>query len=70
MSGGVKNALTAKLDQASKLLARGATADAVAVLEGDFIGQVNSLLAEGKLTAEQAAALTLAVDEAVLNITS
>jgi enterochelin esterase-like enzyme len=70
VSGGVKNALTAKLDQVSKLLARGATADAVSVLEVDFIGQVDSLLAEGKLTAEQAAALTLAAEEAVLNITS
>jgi enterochelin esterase-like enzyme len=70
VSVGVKNALTAKLDQAGKLLAKGATADAVRLLEVDFIGQIDSLLAEGELTAEQAAALTVAAEEAVLNIES
>ena len=59
-----------KVDQASKLLEKGKTADAVGVLSTDFIGQVQSLLSEGKLTAEQAAALTLAAQETVQNITS
>jgi hypothetical protein len=70
VNGGVKNALTAKLDQASKLLEKGKTADAVGVLSTDFIGQVQSLLSEGKLTAEQAAALILAAQEAIQNIDS
>ena len=68
--GGVKNALTAKLDQAAKLLAKGETASAARILSSDFIGQVNSLLSEGKLTAAQAAALTVAAEETILNVTS
>ena len=59
-----------KLDQATKLLAKGDTTSAVSLLSTDFIGQVTSLLSEGKLTAAQAAALTLAAEEAILNITS
>ena len=70
VNGGVKNALTVKLDQASKLLAKGKIADAVSVLSTDFIGQVNILLSEGKLTPEQAAALIAATEATVLNITS
>ncbi|GAA3640260.1 hypothetical protein GCM10022200_24890 [Microbacterium awajiense] len=70
VNGGVKNALTVKIDQADKLLDKGKTAEAVALLSSDFTGQVASLLAEGKLTAAQAAALTTAAQEAVLNITS
>uniref|UniRef100_S0DE16 Carbohydrate esterase family 1 protein n=1 Tax=termite gut metagenome TaxID=433724 RepID=S0DE16_9ZZZZ len=70
VNGGVKNALTVKVDQAAKLLADGLTADAVGLLSTDFAGQVASLLAEGKLTAEEAAALTVAAQEAVQNITS
>jgi hypothetical protein len=68
VNGGLKNALTVKLDQASRLLANGSTADAVNLLSSDFIGQVQSLLSEGKLTAAQAAALTLAAQEAMKNI--
>ena len=67
---GVKNALTVKLDQATKLLAKGEVTSAVSLLSRDFIGQVASLLSEGRLTAAQAAALTLAAEETILNITS
>lgn len=70
VNGGLKIALTVKVDQASKLLAQGDQAGAIDLLSTDFVGQVASLLAEGKLTAEQAAALTTAAQEAVLNITS
>jgi hypothetical protein len=70
VNGGLKNALAVKLDQASKLLAKGQTTDAVSVLSSDFIGQVDSLLADGVLTADDAAALITAAQETVLNITS
>lgn len=70
VNGGLKNALTVKLDQASKLLANGDQAGAVELLSGAFAGQVASLLSEGKLTAAQAEALTTAAQEVVLNITS
>ena len=70
VNGGVKNALTVKLDQAAKLLAKGNTADAVSLLSTDFIGQVNSLLSGGKLTPEQAGALIAAAEATILNITS
>jgi hypothetical protein len=70
VNGGLKNALTVKLDQAAKLLDKGKTAEAVNLLSADFIGQVQSLLGEGKLTAAQAAALTLAAQEAIQNINS
>lgn len=70
VNGGLRTALTVKIDQASKLLADGDVAGAVGLLSTDFVGQVASLLAEGKLTSAQAAALTIAAQEAVLNITS
>ena len=70
VNGGLKTALTAKLSQATKLLAAGQTASALGLLSADFIGQVASLLSEGKLTAAQAAALTVAAQETILNITS
>ena len=70
VNGGVTNALTMKIDQASKLLAKGKTTDAVSLLADDFIGQVASLLSTGKLTAAQATALTTAAQEAIQNITS
>lgn len=70
VNGGIRNALTIKLDQAASLLVKGSTADAVSLLSNDFIGQVESLLSEGKLTAAQAEALIIAVEEAVQNITS
>ena len=70
VNAGLKNALTVKLDQAAKLLANGHTADAVSLLSVDFIGQVESLLNEGRLTAAQADALITAAQETVQNITS
>ncbi len=70
VNGGLKNALTVKLDQAAKLLGSGDTAGAVRLLSTDFSGQVDSLLREGKLTAIESAALILAAQEAVENITS
>lgn len=70
VAGGVKNALSGKLDQATKLLAKGETSGAVNLLSTDFVGQVKSLQREGKLTATQADALVLAAEETILNITS
>ena len=70
VNGGVKVALTVKLSQAAKLLTDGQTADALSLLSADFIGQVNSLLNEGKLTGAEADALILAAEETILNITS
>ena len=70
VSNGLKNALTVKLDQAAKLLDKGKTADAVGILTADFAGQVQALLADGKLTQAQATALLVAAQEAVQNITS
>jgi len=70
VNGGVKNALTVKLDQAANLLGQGKTADAVSLLSADFIGQVNSLLSEGKLTQAEADALITAAQETIQNITS
>ena len=70
VSGGVKRALTVKLNHAAKSLAKGHTADAVRLLSSDFIGQVDSLLNEGKLTEAQAAALTTGAQETLQNILS
>ncbi len=61
---------TAKLDQAASLLSQGKTADAVSLLSADFIGQVNSLLGEGKLTQAAADALITAAQETIQNINS
>ncbi len=70
VNGGIKIALTVKIDQASKLVAKGKTAEAVSLLADDFVGQVTSLLTGGKLTEAQASALTAAAQEAIQNITS
>ena len=70
VNGGLKNALTVKLDQVEKLLAKGQPSEAVGLLSTDFIGQVASLRDEGKLTASQAAALSTAAQEAIQNISS
>jgi len=69
ITGGIKNALTVKLDQALKLLSKGKSYEAVEVLNG-FIGQVNDLGEGKKLTEEQAAELSKAAEEAILNILS
>lgn len=70
LNGGLKNALTVKLDQAAKLLGKGKTADAVSILRDDFIPQVHALAAAGKLTAAEEAALVTGAQEAIENITS
>ena len=70
VNGGVKTALTVKLNQAASLLGQGKTAEAVSLLSADFIGQVNSLLSEGKLTQAEADALTTAAQETIQNINS
>jgi hypothetical protein len=70
VNGGIKHALTVKLDQAATLLNQGKTADAVSLLSADFIGQVNSLLSEGKLTQAGADALITAAQETIQNINS
>jgi hypothetical protein len=70
VNGGLKNALTVKLDQAAKLLGQGKTAQAVSLLSADFIGQVTSLLSEGKLTQAEADALITAAQETIQNINS
>ena len=66
----VMTAFTVKLDQAATLLAKGQTADAVSLLTADFIGQVNSLRSEGKLTQVEADALITAAQETIQNIAS
>jgi enterochelin esterase-like enzyme len=68
VNDGIKNALTVKLDQTLKLLNKGKVAEAVSILENDFIGQANHLRDEGKLTEAQAAELINAAEETILNI--
>lgn len=67
INGGLKNALTVKLNQALKLLAKDKPSEAVDVLNG-FIGQANDLSGV-QLTEEEAAELIEAAEEAILNIT-
>ncbi len=72
ITAGVQHSLTVKLDQVLKLLSNkkaDKSSEAVQVLNG-FIGQVNDLRDEGKLTEEQAAELVKAAQETILNITS
>lgn len=57
LNKGNKNALTIKLDQALSLVTKGDSAGALEVLAG-YRTQVAELQAEGKLTTEQATALT------------
>jgi hypothetical protein len=68
INGGLKNALTVKLNQALKLLAKDKPSEAVDVLNG-FIGQASDLRDAGKLTEAQAAELIMGAEEAILNIT-
>jgi len=67
VTGGIRNALTVKLDQALKLLAKDKPTEAVKVLNG-FVNQVNDLKGV-KLSEEQATQLIQAAEEAILNIT-
>lgn len=66
-SGGIKNALTVKLDQALKLLSKDKPFEAVSILKNDFIGQVSDLTGV-KLTEEQATELTTAAEQIILTI--
>lgn len=68
-NGGIKNALTVKLNHVEKLLTAGKKADAVSVLQVDFIGQVSGLRGV-HLTAAEADTLILAAQEAIQNISS
>lgn len=66
--GGLKNALTVKLDQVLKLLKNvkeDKTSEAVDVLDG-FIGQANDLLNGGVLTEEEAEKLIIAAQEIIV----
>ncbi len=67
--GGIKQALTVKLDQVLSLLSmkEDKSFEAVEVLNG-FIGQANDLRDEGKLTEAQAAELIKGAEETILNI--
>ena len=67
LNRGNKNALTVKLDQAYKLIARGDNAGAVEVLNG-FVAQVKEFTSAGKLTEEQAAALVPTAEKVLFNI--
>jgi hypothetical protein len=67
LNRGNTTALTVKLDQAYKLLAKGTNAEVVDVLNG-FVVQVNSLHSEGKLTAEEATRLVDAAERIIFNV--
>lgn len=67
LNKGNKNALTVKLDQALKLVTKGDSAGATEVL-GGFDNQVTEFAANGKLTAEQAAALNTIADQLLFNL--
>jgi enterochelin esterase-like enzyme len=67
VTGGIEQALTVKLDQALKLLAKDKPSEAVSILKNDFIGQVNDLTGV-KLTEEQAAELITAAEQIISTI--
>jgi hypothetical protein len=67
LNKGNANALTVKLDQAYKLLARGDDDGVLEVLNG-FVTQVDGLKTAGKLTEAQAAALTAIADKILFNV--
>jgi hypothetical protein len=68
LNGGLKNAFTVNLNQATKLLAKRQTADAVGILRTDFIGQVNDLSGGGELTQTEAHTFVTAAWETIRNI--
>ncbi|UUT34638.1 alpha/beta hydrolase [Microbacterium elymi] len=67
LNKGNKNALTVKLDQAYKLLAKDKADGTLEVLNG-FVTQVGSFQSAGKLTAEQTAALTTTAQKILFNV--
>ncbi|HWL76241.1 alpha/beta hydrolase-fold protein [Microbacterium sp.] len=67
LNKGNKNALTVKLDQALKLIAKGKNAEAIDVLDG-FVNQVISFQANGKLTADEAAGILPTAEKVLFNV--
>ena len=67
VTGGIKQALTVKLDQALRLLSKDKPFEATQLLLNDFIGQVNNLRGV-KLTEDQAAALIAAAEQTISTI--
>jgi len=67
LNKGNTNALTVKLDQAYKLLAKGKNAEVLEVLDG-FVTQVDEFTAGGKLTAEQSAQLHAIAEKIISNV--
>ena len=67
LNKGNQNALTVKLDQAYKLVAKGDNAGALEVLDG-FVTQVGEFTTAGKLTDEQAASLLATAQKIISNV--
>ncbi|TDN90732.1 alpha/beta hydrolase-fold protein [Microbacterium sp. BK668] len=67
LNPGNTNALTVKLDQALKLVAKDDSAGALEVMNG-FVTQVSAFQSAGKLTAEQAAPLTETAKKILFNV--
>jgi hypothetical protein len=67
LNSGNRNALTAKLDQAYNLLKKSKNAEVVDVMN-DFVGQVDELKSEGKLTEEEAARLVDTAEKIIFNV--
>ncbi len=68
LNKGNKNALTVKLDQTLKLIAKGNSVEALEVLDG-YTDQVAAFVANGKVTEEQAAGLADLADDIRGNLT-
>jgi hypothetical protein len=68
LNKGNKNALTVKLDQTLKLIAKGDSVEALDVLKG-YTDQVAGLVANGKVTADEAATLTALAAQINTNLT-
>lgn len=67
LNKGNLNALTVKLDQAYKLIAKDKNAEVLEVLDG-FVVQVNNFKSGGKLTEEQAAKLLGTAEKIIFNV--
>ncbi|WP_345800611.1 alpha/beta hydrolase-fold protein [Microbacterium sp. AZCO] len=68
LNKGNQNALTVKLDQTLKLIAKGDSAEALEVLQG-YTDQVAAFAANGKVTADQATTLTALATQINTNLT-
>jgi hypothetical protein len=67
LNKGNLNALTVKLDQAYKLVEKDDNAGAVEVLNG-LLDQVNGFTSNGKLSAEQSAAMVPTIQQLIFNL--